>query len=481
MGFSLTRQWLIEKKFTGKHITTFTHLLLSGGRVNVPREYYNELYHCYAKDVLNKNANFITEMRTPIFKFHMDLDFLEPEQSLNLDDIIEYCKTIQECIKQFLTWKSTYNPKKLMMIMSISPEHKKMKNGSEYIKCGVHLNWPYLKVNTFIASTLRDSCIQYLTLKYNERHKDNMWSDVIDKVVYTNNGLRWIFSDKAETCPDCKGKKKNVSKPENHEICCTCQDSGKIPSNRIYEPLMILNGENEILNDMFKLLIKKSHNYIVKCVKLLSIQCFDKNPNVDIVEPFPKWYKPVNVVLQVKNDKSKAPKNPITKDNLSENGELKKTFCILEIIEKDDKRYKCIAEFIDNFLPEEYTNENIIEVLFCGKKTSKYRSYIVRTNSKYCQNILDEHNSNHIYFVITNEKFHQRCFCTCDIVRASGIKCCDFIDKGKILSLKMKEILFPENFEIFNEKKEHIKYNPDKLIKVSNPMKNILDQYVKYF
>ncbi len=174
-------------------------------------------------------------------------------------------------------------------------------------------------------------------------------------------------------------------------------------------------------------------------------------------------------------------KNPITKDNLSETGEIKKSFCILETIEQDDKRYKIVEEFILNFLPEEYSDANIVEMMFCGKKNSKFRSYIVRTNSKYCQNIQDEHNSNHIYFVITNEKFHQRCFCRCDVIRPSGIKCSDFIDKGKLLSSKMKEILFPETIEILNEKKEHIKYNPNKLNQVHNPMINILEQFGKYF
>lgn len=480
MSFSFTRTWLIQKQFTGKHITTYTHLLLSGGKVNVPKEYQEEMYKLYAKDIIEGNANFITEMRTPIFKFHMDLDFLD-NKHMNPEEIIEYCKIIQEAVKQLLTWKSNYNPKKLLMIISISPEQTKMKNGSEYIKCGIHLNWPYLKVNTYLASIIREGCIQYLNNKYGERHKDNMWSDVIDKAVYTNNGLRWIYSDKADKCPDCYGKKNNTLNPEKYEICCRCHDSKKIPANRIYKPILILNGDNEILNNEYKLLIKKSLSYTIKCVKLLSIKSFDKNPNVEIKEPFPLWYKPIDIVLKTKYDKSKRESNPIVKDNLGENQEIKKTFAILENIDKEDKRYIIIKEFIENFLPEEYSDAEIVELMFCGKKTSKFRSYIVRTNSKYCQNIQDEHNSNHVYFVITEDKFHQRCFCRCDIVRPSGIKCCDYIDKGKILSSKMKQILFPKTLEVLNEKKEQIKYNPNKLDEIRDPMANILEQFGKYF
>lgn len=476
MGF--VRDWLYRNKFTGKHITTFTHLLLSGGKVNVPEEEHTNFCKVYAKDVVAGNTNFITEMRTPIFKFHMDIDLLETQQ-IEPEEIIEYCKTIQECIKQFLTWKNGYNSKKLMVIVSMCDEHIKVKNDKEYLKYGIHLNWPYLKVNTYIASILREGCVQYLIQKYGERHSDNTWEDVIDKTVYTNNGLRWIYSDKADKCPDCLGKRKDSKKPEDVVICCTCENSGKIPINRIYEPISIFDGDNIFMKKQFELLRKKQLQYIIKCVQLLSIKCFDKEPNVDIKEPFPSWYKVVDVVLRTKDNK-KREQNPLLQDNLSETGEIKKTFSILENLNQEDTRYQMIQEFIENFMPDEYEDARIIEIMFCGKKNSKFRSYIVRTDSKYCQNIQDEHYSNHVYFVITKDRFHQRCFCRCDVVRPSGIKCCDFIDKGKILSTKLKQILFPETLETLNEKKEQIKYNPNKMLE-TKPIENTLDYLKKYF
>ena len=273
---SFTKQWLFQKEFIGSHVRSFTHLLLSGGKVHVPQEEYKTLCKYYAKDVLAGNPNFITEMRTPVFKFHMDIDLLE-EQPINPDEIINYCKIIQECLKQFLSLKDgkKLSPQKLMMIISLSPEQDKMKNGNEYIKYGVHLNWPFLKVNTYIASILREGCIQYLTQQCGERHKDNPWNDVIDKTVYVNNGLRWIFSDKATVCPECRGKKKNSLDPEKQSVCCKCHDSGKVPTNRLYEPISVLNGNNEILVKQLELLTTKTFKHVLKCVELLSIndQC----------------------------------------------------------------------------------------------------------------------------------------------------------------------------------------------------------------
>ena len=477
---SFTKSWLFQNKFIGSHIQTYTHLLLSGGKVNVPQEEYKTLCKYYVQDILNGNPNYITEIRTPIFKFHMDIDLLEINE-IPISDILEYCKTIQECLKQFISWKSNkHSSKKMMMIVSISPEQNKIKNGTEYIKYGVHLNWPYLKVNTYMASILREGCVQFLSKKYGERHNDNSWDDVIDKTVYINNGLRWIFSDKASTCPDCKGKKNRSKIPENQTVCCTCQDSGKVPENRLYEPITIFDEENNIMLKEFKLLTKKSQQNLLKCVQLLSIKCFDEKSNIEIKEPFPKWYKVVNIVLKTKTDRSKKEINPIVKDHLSETSEIKKSFAILEQINEDDKRFQSIKEYIENFLPEEYEDASIIEVLYCGKKNSKFRSYIVRTDSKYCQNLDDEHNSNHIYFTISNEKIHQRCFCRCDTIRSSGIKCEDFIDKGKILSSSLKQILFPETIEALNEMKQQIKYNPNKMME-TKPLTNLMEQFGKYF
>lgn len=477
---SVTKRWLFQNKFIGSHITEYTHLLLSGGKVNVPEEYQKTMCKFYTKDILLGNQNYITEMRTPIFKFHMDLDILDNE-TIEIETIIDYCKKIQECIKQFISWKDNKGSKKLMMIITMCPESIKIKNDIEYKKWGIHLNWPYLKVDTYLASILREGCVQYLIQHFGERHVNNTWNDVIDITVYMNNGLRWIFSDKAETCPDCKGKKKNSKNPEDEVICCTCENSGKVPSNRIYEPICILDENNNLLTKELDLLTKKSYQNILKCVELLSIKCFEKESNIEIKEPFPKWYKVIDVVLKTKANKSKKKEsNPLLQDHLSEMNEIKKTFAILEYVGEDDERFKLIREFIDNFLPEEYEDSRIIEILFCGKKTSKFRSYIVRTDSKYCQNIQDEHNSNHIYFIITKDKINQRCFCRCDIVRPSGVKCADFIDKGKLLSLKMKQTLFPETLDSLNEKKEQIKYNPNKLME-TKPLSNIMEQFGKYF
>ena len=477
---SFTKTWMFQNKFIGSHINTYTHLLLSGGKVHVPKEEYKTLCKYYAQDVLKGNANYITEIRTPIFKFHMDIDLLDLEQ-VDLDLILTYCKTIQECIKQFISWKNKKSSKKLMMIVSISPEQLKVKNGTEYTKYGIHLNWPYLKVDTYMASILREGCIQYLTQRFGERHTDNTWEDVIDKTVYLNNGLRWIFSDKANVCPDCRGKKKKTKSPENESMCCLCHDRGKIPSNRLYEPISVLDEDNVFLTNEFNLITKKLFPNILKCVELLSIKSYDKESNIEINEPFPSWYKVVNIVLKTKDNKSKIREvNPIVKDNLSETGDIKKAFSILEQIGDDDMRFDIIKNFIDNFLPEEYEDAKIIEILFCGKKNSKYRSYIVRTDSHYCQNIQDEHNSNHIYFVITQERFHQRCFCKCDVVRPSGIRCMDFVDRGKILGNKIKQQLFPESLEILKEKRDQIKYNPNKMMETL-PLNNLMEQFGKYF
>ena len=81
--------------------------------------------------------------------------------------------------------------------------------------------------------------------------------------------------------------------------------------------------------------------------------------------------------------------------------------------------------------------------------------------------------SNHVYFVITSEKINQRCFNT--------HQCAKYIDKGKPLGTKMRELLFPDSLETLNEKREQIKYNPNKALE-TKPLNNMLEQFQqKYF
>jgi hypothetical protein len=40
--------------------------------------------------------------------------------------------------------------------------------------------------------------------------------------------------------------------------------------------------------------------------------------------------------------------------------------------------------------------------------------YLVKTTSRYCENIRRNHNSNHIKIVIDGDFLYQKCFCKCE-------------------------------------------------------------------
>jgi hypothetical protein len=54
------------------------------------------------------------------------------------------------------------------------------------------------------------------------------------------------------------------------------------------------------------------------------------------------------------------------------------------------------------------------------------------------------------------------------------------MDKGKILSTKLKEKLFPELIENLNEQRQHIQYNPNKFSDI-HPLDDVMERFVKYF
>ena len=64
--------------------------------------------------------------------------------------------------------------------------------------------------------------------------------------------------------------------------------------------------------------------------------------------------------------------------------------------------------------------------------------FLLKSNSKYCENIKREHSSNHIKLQIEDTpkgwQIHQRCFCTCEIMRPSGKFCKNFVSDKYSLS-----------------------------------------------
>ena len=80
------------------------------------------------------------------------------------------------------------------------------------------------------------------------------------------------------------------------------------------------------------------------------------------------------------------------------------------------------------------------------QKIFKVRNkFLVKTNSRYCENIRREHSSNHVKIVIEPKGLiHQECFCRCDTVKGRHHgPCKDFKSREHQLSKRICDLLYP--------------------------------------
>ena len=281
-------------------------------------------------------------------------------------------------------------------LISVSPPKKVGK----YTKTGVHLNWPGFVVDQGSALALREHILVSLSLTKSEID----WNEIIDCSVYGDlrrktkgSGFRMPWSHKMAKHMPCGG-----------QGCKDCQ-LGKV-IQVAYLPVFIYK------HGPLSTLLKVNQEPDVEILKMSSIRT--NEPQHVTVEP------PSSVI------KEGSFTNAQTADELYDN-ELKSR----------------IEKFIQNNL--EGQSGAIITKLFKHNDT-----YLVSTNSKYCENLKRSHSSNHIWFHISGSVIAQKCFCRCETIhgRVDGF-CKDFYGRKHNLTPKIVEKLYP--------KKEDLKKCPE--------------------
>lgn len=158
------------KRWCRKRVCGVSHTLMNGGTLCVPLSEIDEFMKEYVNQVSTSyNKLYVVELKTPVFKFFMDIDYVS-DSRLSPDDIIKIVKDIHQVI-----------PGKC--IVATSPPKPK----DDLIKSGIHIIWPELAVNKQKAIQLMNDV------------KSVLREDVakhIDDSVYKGSGLRMIWSHK---------------------------------------------------------------------------------------------------------------------------------------------------------------------------------------------------------------------------------------------------------------------------------------------
>jgi hypothetical protein len=496
---------------TNKYFTrdkNYTHLLLDGGKINIPENINEQFLNLYSKDIESSNPNFLCEVRTDIFKFYIDLDFLYISE-INDTDLLFYTYNIQRILDYLIDNTSTNKNISKCVVCLSQPCSKK-----NLIKMGVHLMFPNLLLNKETALLIRNIIVEYFkNTFYSNEHMN--WEDIIDETVYKQNGLRMLGSSKIEKCSLCKNKKGD---------CLKCYGTKKYDVNRYYIAKYIIknntityliynknskylnhykkidntskfinnlnenfiNFEKKINNKYYKELnfdfnnfeIKKKIKSFSNIINLVSIRTYT-NFLYDLKEiEFPCW------IREIICNKNETPTNntphltPIQSNFMSKvkkNSDFK-NINVREVISITSELGNNIINLVKTSYSF-YREEPFKEILFMGNY------YIVSTNSKYCMNVDREHTGNHVYFIIDNYKLYQKCF---SLKASSDQKfglCKDYQSKPKILNKYMKNYLF-NVFELSpiikrNDEVNNIKINVKSKIKEDDNFTNDLSKQLK--
>ena len=278
----------------------------------------------------------------------------------------------------------------------ITISEPKPKDGK--VKTGIHLNWHGLVVNQEGSIQLMYHVVSTLEKVYPSKD----WTKIIDSSVYGSfgtkgSGFRLPWSHKKTTHSECKG------------VGCALCHNGKIVEGE-YRPFFTYKDgtmtvtDREITIEHLMMATVRTEETIVTEVPELVIMC-----------------------------------QPVRKGRAEGDftaGELKNEIYNSELV--------CLLE---RYIRKSMDGNEDTRVL----SVFKFKSvHLVKTTSRYCENIRRNHNSNHIKIVIDGDIIYQKCFCKCEttVGRRFGY-CKDFTGRKNKLETnggtRILEILYPKN------------------------------------
>lgn len=375
------REWCTAQGFSTS--VNLSHVLMDGGVLSVPHDRLKEFYGFYVRCVESGEPIFVVEQKTDIYNFFLDIDYKDSE-ALSVERIEKLARTICEKVHSLGGGDSL-----------VSVSKPKIQNGQ--VKSGVHLNWPNFPVDQKNAVYLRRHIVNTLSKLY----PDEAWEKVIDSSVYGNpdkgtkgSGFRMPWSHKKGKHSECGGSG-----------CVVCDGTGKL-TEVAYLPIFMYRCEGP-----FKIMEPIGHT----------------EPSVEILE-----YATIRTQcstsreIEPPGDLPKKREGSFTRDQIKNQVVDSETMALLETFIRGMKGHEKVR----------------INKLF---KSDKGDAYFVGTDSSYCENAEKEHSSNHVWFLIQEDKYVkivQKCFCRCDVFRKHGF-CKDFSGQPYALNPSLVNKLFP--------------------------------------
>lgn len=434
-----------------------THLLLNGGKYYVPDGEYEAFLDHYAADVTaGAGPHFLSEQRPRVFKMHADLDLKLPSR-VPVASVLELCKLFQQAVRLF--YASAPSDAALFRVLVAMAPQVPLPGG--LFKVGIHFVWPNLWVDQHRALMLRETFVAKCNAAFpSDPAAENYvlpWERVIDEDVLTRNGLRMLYSHKAEVCEQCR----------DGTSCRACV-RGRVDAKRPYLPVAVL-AANGTIDDVATHLVRADKTVALRQSSLryypdMGVRARQESPGFVIYAGAPH-YPPLGArergeeldsrggkrkrgappLVHKDADAPPSPPRPAAEERSFP--EAKKFASSKDMVEVQSgaPEYRELLAFIRTSTHPMYRDVQGAKLVRAGNGTN-YTFRVRGGGSHFCQNYGRDHHNAQVYFVVGwKNGVVQKCQCTCPPKEEGAVACSKYKSDPYALPENLQLRLFPLN------------------------------------
>lgn len=407
-----------------------THYGLDGRKYHITQELNKSFLTDMSYALFTKRSRlYLIERKTDVFKMHMDLDFIQ-RTPVSLEDVKTLTRMLTVIMRSFYAGLNAGKADTLFTSVILgAPSKKSVVEGTEIIKSGYHVIWPFLKVTTSQALAMRYACVadaeQRLPLRESPA---NAYSDILDECVLKANGLRMLGNDK---CSPCECAKQRDSKRGYVDIACdVCNHTRYIPEWRPYYPLAMLDGAgNRDAAREPQVLGIELHHYQYK-VLICSTRQFS-GCTLGFEQPLLAPCAPIGKLKRARGAIGGADRSLKKMKDGVEIGESTETFAAMQA-------------FLRGRMGEAYENIVLKKMVRMARASRDYyMCNVAGGGSSFCANVARAHAQSHIYFRVDDGgSVFQRCYCTKNNAAGTRVACKYYSGPPVQLSASLRLALF---------------------------------------
>jgi hypothetical protein len=473
------RKYWVSKK--NKQTQVYTHLSMDGHRggiIRIPPASEWEMLQRYAKDLETGKWLYLSEVKTPIFRFFVDFDVDTGSRQITPAGRLVILKLIFMVVRLFYP-KNTPIANFTMLILDNSEYLKKaeMQTSTEELEkveiCDIfeeqtatppatkyicethkdksmvsnnlHIIFPKLLVNQEQAYLMAQLIICKAKTEIGDIGLGKTWDDVIDNSVYLSNGLRMPGSRKCAKCPECHGKK-----------CSVCCELGKVDLGRVYGLVQVFQKDEYNTKILNKLKINNCQ-MLAWCTIRRPKATKQSIGDWKSVQGCPPLSSAVVERITTKQKKiltnstmsdtarfEKLTNLEITSMSPEDRAGIRQKQKSLGVEFQSESLHYQAALFEIRRVHMDY-NRILIRKLQLAKNKRYYVVTVLGEGSSRCMNLVKkEHKNNSIYFIIKPSGVYQKCFCKCSTTDGRKFTMCkNYISGKNQMVSKSQAVLFP--------------------------------------